>query len=54
MTTYIYEVRRDGAVLDTFATEIEAVRYLLWVQPQSMMWACEHEGYAITKQKGQK
>lgn len=51
MTTYRYEVLRDGEILDTFDTEADAMRYLLKVQPHSMMWACEHEGYAITERK---
>lgn len=51
MKIYRYEVLRDGEILATFDTYENAMRYLLKIQPHSMMWACEHEGYAITEQK---
>lgn len=50
-TVYKYEVSRDNETLAVFDTEVEAMRYLLRIQPRSMMWACEHDGYALSVRK---
>lgn len=50
MRTY-YEVLRDGEILSTFDTYFEAMGYLHRIQPHSMHWATEYEGYAVTEQR---
>jgi hypothetical protein len=47
---FTYEVLRDGEILEVFTTYAEAMAHLHRIQPQSVSWAIEHEGYAITEQ----
>jgi hypothetical protein len=42
-----WRVSRDGVTLAEYATNLEAVIFLLDKQPFSVEWACEHEGYAL-------
>jgi ribosomal protein L24E len=51
MATYYYEVLRDGEILSIFDNYTEAMAHLHRIQPHSLSWAMEHEGYAITEQK---
>jgi ribosomal protein L24E len=51
MKTYYYEVLRDGEILSTFDNYTEAMAHLHRIQPHSVAWATEHEGYAITEQQ---
>lgn len=51
MATYHYEVLRDGEILSIFDNYTEAMAHLHRIQPHSLSWAMEHEGYAITEQK---
>jgi hypothetical protein len=44
-----YEVARDGIVVESFPTYYEAVAHLHKIQPHSVSWASEHEGYTITE-----
>lgn len=44
-----YEVARDSKTLDSFGTYYEAVHYLHKLQPHSISWAVENEGYTITE-----
>ena len=44
-----YEVARDGIVVESFSTYYEAVAHLHKIQPHSVSWASEHEGYTITE-----
>ena len=51
MTTHYYEVLRDGEILAIFDNYTKALAHLHKIQPHSLSWATEHEGYAITEQK---
>ena len=44
-----YEVARDGVLIESFPTYYEAVAHLHKLQPHSISWATEHEGYTITE-----
>ena len=46
-TRTFWRVSRDGVTLAEYATNLEAVIFLLDKQPFSVEWACEHEGYAL-------
>lgn len=47
---FTYEVLRDDEILEVFSTYAEAMAHLHRIQPHSVAWATEHEGYAIKEQ----
>lgn len=47
---FAYEVLRDDEIVGVFSTYAEAMAHLHRIQPQSVSWAIEHEGYAIKEQ----
>ena len=48
---FTYEVLRDGEVLEVVNTYAEAMAYLHRIQPHSVAWATNYEGYAIAEHR---
>ncbi|MGE3171790.1 MAG: hypothetical protein AB7O97_04140 [Planctomycetota bacterium] len=44
-----FVVLRDGAEVGRFGSEVEGWAFLHRVQPNSVEWACRHEGWAIRR-----